>query len=314
VNIFRLSRAELGTLIAERLAEHDHLISGQGASRYFWMPGQDPFEFTTPTAALSALYWRSTPPQRLKLSRALRDLAGRRAELMPLRCLEELLLTIGSIADADALMPFIRVLGARGDLGAQAAVVYGAAIRVAAGFGPCEQAWDAARELAGIAALPKKLVFDLFDLGLADTREDWQAWFLRLEPDMLRMTSYTRALAVARRLKTTAGLMTSQLSVWRIEEGLRALLGNDAFDLPSEAWGSPEEPRSMLAAAIFAWRTAPLAIKRIGTVRHLVQRDAAPTIAPVSPPGAVRPFARGHSKPVALVNLEPDPEPEPLLA
>lgn len=256
MKLFSLPRGQLAFWLG------DWLMGAVGESSaspppagFYALPGQDPFAHTTPQAALADLYWESPRNRQIKLSCALLDLAARPERLLPLGALEVLARTCGAIKDPDLLMPLIRTIGARGDLGSEAVPVYSTLVSVAAGFGPCEQTWDAARELAGLKFCPDKLAFDVFDLGLADHREAWHEWFRRLEPAMLKTCGLKRVHAVRKRLRHTAEQIAEAMAIGRIESGLRALVGDHALAWPESEWLESEDPRGMLVAALIAGPT-----------------------------------------------------------
>lgn len=261
MNLLARSRSRIADIVAEQLALH--FAGGGERPSFFALPGQDPTAFELPAQSLSALYWQGTPEQRRRFIGVLLDLAGRRADSLPLQALQALLLTVGSIGKPEALLPLVRVLGARSDLGDQTYNLFGIALQVARGLGPVRAAWDAVYEMAGFKdKFPEKFVFDAFDICVVDERSPWERWFERLEPAMMRVTNVSRQSAMERRLTRSAEAMASRMSTVRIERGLKALLGRGVLEPKNAELLIGQWPRQMLAAKLLVAPSAPLRICR----------------------------------------------------
>ena len=260
MNLLARPRSKIADIVAERLIQH--FASGGKTPSFFSLPGQDPMAFELPAQSLSALYWQGTSEQQRRFVGVLLDLAGRRADSLPLQAVQTLLLTVGSIAKPEALLPLIRVLGARTDLGEQTFNLFGTALQVAKGLGPVNAAWDAVYEMAGFRSFPEKLVFDAFDICVVDTRYLWERWFERLEPAMMRITNISRRTAMEKRLARTATGMASRMSTSSLERGLKALLGRHSLEPQNAELLNGQWPRQMLAAKLVLTPSAPLRIRR----------------------------------------------------
>ena len=271
MNLLAQSRVKVANTVADRLIQHFDAVSATPA--FFWMPGQDPMTHQLPVQSLAALYWQGSAKQRQRFVGVLLDLAGRRAEHLPLKAVQELLLTVGSIGAAEALLPFVRVLGARTDLAGEVFNLYGAALQVAKGFGPVPDAWDAVREIACLPVFPEKLVFDAFDIGVTDIRSPWAHWFERLEPAMMRVTNFSRRVAMVRRIRLSAKTMAGRVSTQSIERGLMSLLGDNVLEPERLDLRAPQQPRGMLAASLFLIPSAPLVVRRRSDGSHYLDRS-----------------------------------------
>ena len=261
MNLLAQSRPKIADIVAEHLIRH---FASEGETpSFFALPGQDPTAFELPAQSLSSLYWQGTSEQqRRRFVGVLLDLAGRRADGLPLQAVQTLLLTVGSISKPEALLPLVRVLGARTDLGDHTFNLFGIALQVAKGLGPVNVAWDAVYEMAGFRSFPEKLVFDAFDICVVDTRSLWERWFERLEPAMMRVTNVSRRTAMEKRLARTASGMASRMSISSIERGLKALLGRRALEPQNAELLNGQWPRQMLAAKLVLTSSAPMRICR----------------------------------------------------
>lgn len=258
MNLLALSRSKIADIVGERLVQH--FASGGETPSFFALPGQDPMAFELPVQSLTALYWQGTSEQQRRFVGVLLDLAGRRADSLPLQAIQTLLLTVGSIAKPEVLLPLVRVLGARTDLGEQTFNLFGTALQVAKGLGPINAAWDAVYEMAGFRSFPEKLVFDAFDVCVVDRRFRWERWFERLEPAMMRITNVSRRNAMEDRIERTATGMAKRMSTISIERGLKALLGRRTLEPQNVERLSGQWPRQMLAAKLLLAPSAPLSI------------------------------------------------------
>lgn len=271
MDLSRLSRTRLCEVIRDELLSFFE-ARGTSRPRRFWLPGVDPFEHEDPADVLSCLYWSWGGAGRRKLSQALIDLAGERAELLPVDAVDELLLTIGLTQAKDVLLPMIRVLNARLDLGSARHGAFVTGIQVARGFGPVTQGWDALEEMAGYEMFPDDLVFEVFEGRLADHRITWQASFEQLESKMVRATRLDRLPGVKARLQAVAAEMARVLSDRSVEVGLEYLLDQELAQ--DNLWECPHvsHPREMLTSALALETSSPFVVCATGTQR-LIRRN-----------------------------------------
>ena len=275
------SRSKIADIVADRLTEH--YASDHAAPSFFALPGQDPTAFELPAQSLSALYWQGTDKQRSRFVGVLLDLAGRQAQSLPLKALQSLLLTVGSIEKPEALLPFVRVLGARTDLGDKTFNLFGIALQVAKGFGLSSDAWDSVYEMVGFRSFPEKLVFDAFDICVVDHRSTWERWFIRLEPAMMRVTNVSRRIAMERRIARTASSMAKRMSANNIERGLKTLLGQHAFHPHNNDWHASQLPRHLLAHSMLLALSAPLIIRQGDRGQYFLELADLPRLPGIAP-------------------------------
>lgn len=279
MNFLAQSPEKIANDLADKLSEY--FSNRPLTPAFFSLPGQDPVAYELPSQSLCAAYWQGDRTQQQCLVDVLLDLAGRRAEILPLEALQTLLITVGAISRPEALLPFVRVLGARTDLGQETFNLFGTALQVAKGFGPIPNAWDAVYEMVGFQSFPEKLVFDAFDICVVDTRSAWSHRFERLEPAMMRITNVSRRVAMGRRIEHTAQNMAKRLSPINIERGLKTLFGKQALKPQNQEWLRGQSPRHMLATQLLLAPSAPLSIHADTNGNHfLIRADISPSPRP----------------------------------
>lgn len=246
MNILTLTTAELADWLGNWLAStNSNQIQSNGC--FYALPGQDPFTHMTPHAAIAAMYWAVEFEGQLKLRRAVQSLATRSPLRLSIENFQVLLDTAGAIADADSLIRLTQATRGRCDIGSRATSVYQKIIGTAQGFGDNTTAWDIARELVELPQCPMLLVFDIFDLGLTDTREHWHDWFKKLEEKMYHIYTRKRAKAIKKRLSFSANRMKDKLSRTRIEAGIKNLMNtNELRPLDAEEGTEIQNIRRLL--------------------------------------------------------------------
>ena len=219
---------ELAKDLCGRLSEYYKLL-GTAKQVRFVLPGIDSTLYQSPSEGIAVAYHRGNVDFRFKLCRSMIALAGYREHLTSGKAIEQVLLAIWETDSLDALPVICATLAARDDLDGERYRIYATAMQVAQRFGPRDAAWEAVNALADARkTFPPKLIFDAFELCVADVRSgnEWWSWFSRHWVTMEEMSAEPRRAAAEAQMRRVARRV-GELDAQRLRKGLLAIFGGD---------------------------------------------------------------------------------------
>ena len=255
------SPTDFATLVAAELGAY-YEARGTRFEKLFYFPGQDPFRHESPADAIATLYWGLSKSAKQNMTQGLVDVLATRMELVRVEVLNQVILSIGLIHQADLLNPLVRVIGQRFDPAETLHEVFSHTVAVIAGFGPVHTALDAARRLVNFESFPDDLVYDVLEFLIRDPMQLWSKSVMELLPRMdadYRPHEYSR---VKNRLSFVAEEIGARAGLSYVVEGVLELIASDVDDLFQHRFVPRRDPLGILLSELFLELDAPFKLMR----------------------------------------------------